>query len=49
MPSEQTTLTKHNWSKLLLLLELPKHIIQTLGANEDDKVKLVNDFSSFFL
>jgi len=26
---QSTTVTKHNWNKLLLSLELPKHIIQT--------------------
>lgn len=36
-PSEQTTVTKHNWNKLLLSLELPKHTIQTPDSKSEEK------------
>lgn len=36
-PSEQTTVTKHNWNKMLLSLELPKHTTQTPGSDSEEQ------------
>lgn len=33
MSLKQTTITKHNWNKLLILLEPPKHTIHTPEIN----------------